>query len=119
MSSFGEHIRFLDGFDNGTLMLPYLNESDSSQDNGIYMCTVNNGIPDGLLCLTPFSTIFQLYRGGQFYFREKTSIWRKPIILRTIGFCAVLNGLVSRTKTSNMENMGNLQSLSSTYTVLV
>jgi hypothetical protein len=46
MSSFGEHIRFLDGFDNGTLILPYLNKSDSYQDNGIYMCTVNNGIPD-------------------------------------------------------------------------
>ena len=46
MSSIGEHIRFLDGFDNGTLILPYLNESDSYQDNGIYMCTVNNGIPD-------------------------------------------------------------------------
>jgi hypothetical protein len=46
MSSFGEHIRFLDGFDNGTLILPYMNEYDGYQDNGIYLCRVNNGVPD-------------------------------------------------------------------------
>jgi len=46
MSYFGEHIRFLDGFDNGTLILPSMNESDGYQDNGIYICRVSNGIPD-------------------------------------------------------------------------
>lgn len=44
-SEFGERIRYLNGYLNGSLVLPY-RQSHSYQDTGIYKCTVSNGIPD-------------------------------------------------------------------------
>ncbi|CAC5419888.1 unnamed protein product [Mytilus coruscus] len=40
----GEHIRFLDGLENGTLILQTLPQQ--YQISGRYVCTVSNGIPD-------------------------------------------------------------------------
>jgi hypothetical protein len=38
--------------------------------NVIWQITYNRGL-GGLRCLTPLSTIFQLYRGGKFYWWSK------------------------------------------------
>jgi hypothetical protein len=43
-SMFGEHIRYLDGFDNGTLLIQIKSKLKSYQVNGVYVCYVSNGV---------------------------------------------------------------------------
>ncbi|XP_071150186.1 synaptogenesis protein syg-2-like [Mytilus edulis] len=45
-SEYGDHIRFLDGSEDGILLLPKSKDFNSQYyDNGVYVCTVSNGIP--------------------------------------------------------------------------
>ncbi|XP_052065251.1 uncharacterized protein LOC127705041 isoform X2 [Mytilus californianus] len=42
----GQHIRFLIGYQNGTLVLNETKSENTLQDTGIYICSVRNGISD-------------------------------------------------------------------------
>ncbi|XP_076109013.1 opioid-binding protein/cell adhesion molecule-like [Mytilus galloprovincialis] len=47
-SFYGQHIRFLSGLKNGTLVLPFINKREHRyEDSGSYRCFVGNDIPDG------------------------------------------------------------------------
>ncbi|CAC5368468.1 DSCAML1 [Mytilus coruscus] len=45
-SFFDEHIRFLSGNATGYLRLPTQTKQFRYQDNGVYVCSVSNGVPD-------------------------------------------------------------------------
>ena len=50
----------------------YIDEEDRRLSENNILNTGRNGV--GLLCFTQFSTIFQLYRGGQCYWWTKSSV---------------------------------------------
>ena len=65
-----------------------------------------------LWCLTPLLTIFQLYRGGQFYWRKKPKYSEKPTELQTIlGLAGIRTHKVSIGKDKDIDNIHTLQIL--------
>jgi hypothetical protein len=54
------------------------------EDNNSSKGNLGSGGFIGFLCLTPLSTIFQLYRGGQFYWWMKTEYPEKTTDLSQV-----------------------------------
>lgn len=71
LSYFGEHIRYLNATTDGKVTLPQIaNKIKRYQDNGIYICTVSNGVVDitgnsfqkGKICVIANGNTFEYNR---------------------------------------------------------
>lgn len=66
-SDYGDHIRFLNGSTNGSLLLPNSNGNEIEyQNNGYYKCTVSNGIPNIHGVTKQSSEVFLYVQGTNF-----------------------------------------------------
>lgn len=63
-SYYGDHIRFISGDQNGSLYLPRNDKRDSGyQDNGYYICTASNGIPDSYGVVRQSAEVYLVVKG--------------------------------------------------------
>ena len=62
LSENGEHIRYIDGMSNGTLVL----SNTTYMDTGVYICTVSNGVPDKSGQLQQQGSTMFIYSGNNF-----------------------------------------------------
>lgn len=66
-SDYGDHVRFLNGSTNGSLLLPNSNGNKIEyQNNGYYKCTVSNGIPNIYGVMKQSSEVFLYVQGTNF-----------------------------------------------------
>ena len=58
----------------------------------------------GLWCLTPLSTIFQLYRGGQFYGWRKPGEYHRPAVSLICNFYHIMEQFKVRPRDTKKQN---------------